>query len=377
MSFFNQNTSIFAYMSALAEKHKAINLSQGFPDFPVDPKLIDCVVKAMHEGFNQYAPMPGWRPLREKLSVKHHSDYAVTYNPETEITITPGATQALQSVFASTIRPNDEVVLFAPAYDSYAPMIKACGGKVVWVELSPSDFSVPHQKLTEAVSSNTRLIVINNPHNPSGAVWKEEDVLLLEALQQKFGFFVLADEVYEKICFLPSGFESLTKSEILRPSLFLVYSFGKTFHATGWKLGYVLAPENLMKELRSYFQYAVFSVNTPMQKGIADYLDSVDLNEVAKMYMEKQQFFENEMKKTKLRPLPTYGSYFQLYDYSEVRDDIGDVEMAEWLTVKAGVATIPVSVFYPNPPTHMRYLRFCFAKKNENLSRAALALAEL
>ncbi len=376
-NFFQQNTSIFSYMSALAQKHQAINLSQGFPDFPVDSHLIELVAKAMREGHNQYAPMPGLADLREQISIHHQRSYGMRFNPETEITVTPGATQALQSVFASILQPGDEVVLFAPAYDSYAPMIERMGAKVVWVQLSEKDFSVPHQAFSDAINEKTKLVVINNPHNPSGMLWQKEDLDLLERLAAKWNFYVLADEVYEKICFLPDGYQSLSKLSSLRSKLFLVYSFGKTFHATGWKMGYVMAQDDLMQKLRSFFQYAVFSVNTPMQKGLADYLKITDTDNVAPMYLQKQKLFEEAMRNSAFKPLPTYGSYFQLFDYTELNAEMDDVEMAEWLTEKAGVASIPISVFYPNRPKGMRFLRFCFAKKDESLLMAAERLTNV
>ena len=359
-------------MSKLAQDHNAINLSQGFPDFPVDSVLIDYVAEAMRDGHNQYAPMPGLPQLRENLSKRHHIDYGFRYDPEKEITITPGATQAIQSVIASTVGPGDEVVLFAPAYDCYAPMVRAAGGEPIWVKLNSDDFSVPHEAFRNAINKRTRLVIVNNPHNPCGTVWTDADVALLIYLQTQFGFYILADEVYEKICFTKGGFRSFATYQPLRSCTFLVYSFGNTFHATGWKMGYVLAPEALMAPLRQFFQYAVFSVNTPMQKGIADYVFQADYRQLNRMYREKQQIFETAMCETGFKPLPTDGSYFQLYDYSEV-SNLDDVTMAEWLTLEKGVASIPVSVFYPERPD-IKYLRFCFAKRDEVLREAAQRL---
>ncbi|MCC5917464.1 MAG: aminotransferase class I/II-fold pyridoxal phosphate-dependent enzyme [Cryomorphaceae bacterium] len=372
MSFENSNLTIFAYMSKLAQTTGAINLSQGFPDFPIDPKLIDGVVEAMRQGYNQYAPMPGLPALRNVLAERHATDYGCQYDPETEITITPGATQAIQSVIASVVRHGDEVVLFAPAYDCYAPMVEASGGVVKWVNLNPEDFSVPHDALSDAVGEKTRLIIINNPHNPCGTVWSDANVQHLHQLRQRNDFFVLADEVYEKICFLPGGFSSFGGYEKLRSYTFLVYSFGKTFHATGWKVGYVMAPSELMLPLRKFYQFAVFSVNTPVQHGLAKYIPHADYAQIAKMYKDKQMHFAKIMAATDFKPLPTYGSYYQLYDYSAV-SELDDISMAEWLTREKGVATIPISVFYPTR-LEIKYLRFCFAKQNNVLEEAGKRL---
>lgn len=374
MGFYDSNLTIFAYMSKRASETGAINLSQGFPDFPVSNTLIGYVHEAMKAGHNQYAPMPGLPALREALSDRHAADYGHRYNPETEITVTPGATQAIQSVIASTVKPGDEVVLFAPAYDCYAPMVEASGGKPVWVELNPNDFSVPHNAFSDAVSVQTRLVIVNNPHNPCGTLWTDDDIALLVDLQSRFGFRVLADEVYEKICFADGGFMSFAAYDSLHSFTYLVYSFGKTFHATGWKVGYVLAPEGMMMDLRRFFQFAVFSVNTPVQHGLARYVREADFPAISKMYKQKQKHFERAMSKSRLKPLSTKGSYFQLYDYSAVSDR-ADVDMAEWLTREVGVASIPVSVFYPNRRDDLRYLRFCFAKSDDVLDAAAKKLS--
>ncbi len=376
MGFYDSNDSIFAYMSKLANDTNAINLSQGFPDFPVSESLIAYVCEAMNAGYNQYAPMPGLPALREALSKRHATDYGHAYNPETEITITPGATQAIQSVIASSVSRGDEVVLFAPAYDCYAPMVEAAGGIPIWVELNPHDFSVPHDAFANAVNQRTKLVIINNPHNPCGTLWSDADISLLISLQTQFGFRVLADEVYEKIALTEDGFTSFAANESLRPFTYLVYSFGKTFHATGWKMGYVMAPHDLMSDLRRFFQFAVFSVNTPVQHALARYVGEVNYQAISEMYRQKQQTFQRAMAQTKFAPLTTKGSYFQLYDYSAISDR-NDVDMAEWLTREHGVATIPVSVFYPNPPKDMRFLRFCFAKNDDVLMSAAQALADV
>ncbi len=363
-------------MSKLANETNATNLSQGFPDFPVSETLIDYVCAAMKAGHNQYAPMPGLPALREALSKRHAEDYGHAYHPESEITVTPGATQAIQSVIASAVTPGDDVVLFAPAYDCYAPMVEAAGGNPVWVHLNPHDFSVPHQAFADAVNNRTKLVIINNPHNPCGTLWDEEDIRVLIDLQSKYGFRVLADEVYEKIALSEKGFSSFAQYAQLRPFTYLVYSFGKTFHATGWKMGYVLAPALLMSDLRHFFQFAVFSVNTPVQHALAKYVAEADYDAISTMYRSKQQTFQRAMEQTKFKPLMTKGSYFQLYDYSEISQR-SDVDMAEWLTREHGVATIPVSVFYPNPPKDMRYLRFCFAKNDDVLLSAADKLSAL
>lgn len=368
-------TTIFTEMSALAQEHGAVNLSQGFPDFEPDPALIEAVAKAMRDGHNQYAPMPGWMPLRERIADKMKLRYGVAYNPDTEITITAGATQALCTAIAATVREGDEVIVFTPAYDAYAPLIELFGGTPVYVKLNYPDYHIDWDQLQHMISHKTRMIVLNNPHNPTGAVLKAEDLDRLEKIVNNSNILLLADEVYEHITFDGISHQSLTSRPALAERTLAVYSFGKTFHVTGWKLGYVLAPENLMTEFRKVHQFNVFSVHRPQQVALAEYLDSDSKWDVGSMYQAKRDEFLELMKGSRFEALPTHGSYFVLMDYSAISDE-HDVDFARRLTIEHGVASIPVSVFY-NVPTHNKVLRFCFAKNSETLQAGVKILKSL
>lgn len=368
-------TTIFTEMSALAHQHNAVNLSQGFPDFEPDPALVEAVSRAMRDGHNQYAPMPGWLPLRERISEAIQKRYGTVYHPESEITITAGATQALHTAIAATVREGDEVIVFTPAYDAYAPLIELFGGTPVFVKLSYPDYHIDWDQLQHMISHRTKMILINNPHNPTGAVLKSEDLDRLERIVSNSNILLLSDEVYEHITFDGLAHQSLTSRPTLAERTMAVYSFGKTFHVTGWKLGYIVAPENLMTEFRKVHQFNVFSVNRPQQVAMAEYLDSDSKWNVSGMYQAKRDEFLKLMEGSRFKALPTHGSYFVLMDYSEISQE-DDVAFARKLTIDHGVASIPVSVFY-NIPTHNQVLRFCFAKSSETLQRGAELLRGL
>jgi len=372
--FPSQGTTIFTVMSALANEHKAINLSQGFPDFPIDERLARLVAEAIGGGFNQYAPMAGLPALRHAIAEKIRHFQQVIVDPDTEITVTPGATYALYTAFTSILRPGDEVIVLEPAYDSYIPNIYTNGARPVTVPLDPTDFSVDWEKVFAAANEKTRAIVINNPHNPCGSTWQETDFGQLERLVAKFGLYVIADEVYEHIVFDGKAHCSVVRFPELRARSFVVCSFGKAFHSTGWKMGYCVAPPALTQAFRQLHQYLAFSVNTPMQQAIACYLETPGpLTETAAMLQHKRDFFLQQMQDTGFTfSKPAQGSYFQVMHYDAI-SDLPDKEFAVWLTKEHGVATIPLSSFYQVPATQ-RSVRFCFAKKEETLQAAAARL---
>jgi len=369
-------TTIFTVMSRMAHDHGAINLSQGFPDFDVDPVLIDLVTKHMKEGRNQYAPMGGAPVLREAIAKKTYELHGASYDPDTEITVTAGATQAIHTAITALIKEEDEVIVFTPAYDCYVPPIILNHGKPVYVQLKAPDFRVDWEDVKKVITRKTKLIIINSPHNPSGAVWDEDDMKQLEKLAMNSDALVLSDEVYEHIVFDGKKHWSASKFPELAKRSLVVGSFGKTFHVTGWKLGYILAPENLMKEFRKVHQYLVYCVSAPMQYAIADYLEVPDrYNNIAAMYQEKRDTFLNHIKDSRFKARPSSGSYFQLLNYSAI-SKMGEVKFAEKLTKEHGVASIPVSVFY-HQPVEQFTLRFCFAKSDETLEKAAAILKAL
>lgn len=368
--------TIFSHMSALATEHGAINLAQGFPDFAVDPALIERVHQKMLAGQNQYAPMAGHPALREKICALSRQDYGAEYQPEREITITAGATQAIATALAATIREGDEVLLFSPAYDCYLPMIELHGGTPITVKLLHPEYRIDWQQVKRVVNHRTKMIIINSPHNPSGTVWDEEDLDRLEEIVGNSNILVLADEVYEHIVFGGAQHRSVRSRPALRERSFVVGSLGKTLHVTGWKIGYCLAPEFLMREFQKVHQYLVFSVNHPVQEAIAEYLETQDLSAIGAFYGQKQALFEKLVREhTRLKPLPSKGSYFQLLDYSAVSEE-GDLAFAERLTREIGVASIPLSPFYRDPTDH-KVLRFCFAKDESTLGAAVEKLASL
>jgi len=372
----NTGTTIFTTMSALAAEHNAINLSQGFPDFPVSEKLISLVNKNMKAGHNQYSPMAGYMPLREAIAEKLNHLYSAAYDPDKEITITSGATQAIYTAIASIIKDGDEVIVFDPAYDCYAPAIRLNGGIPVQLQLKAPDFNIDWNEVKKMVNQRTRMIMINTPHNPTGSILSAKDMHQLEKITDKRDIVVLSDEVYEHVIFDGYEHQSVTRYPKLAERSFVVFSFGKTMHATGWKIGYCLAPENLMSEFRKVHQYMVFCANTPIQRALADYMkDPKHYTELSGFYQEKRDYFLKLLKGSKFKPLPCHGSYFQLLDYSKITDE-KDTDYAIRLTKENGVASIPISVFYKNNVDN-KLLRFCFAKEKETLEKAAEKLIEV
>lgn len=367
-------TTIFSVMSNLAHEHGAINLAQGFPDFDCDPHLKNLVTHYMERGFNQYAPMPGIPELREILAAKIYSLYGRKPNADTEITITAGATQAIFTAITALISPGDEVILIEPAYDCYAPAVLVNGGKVVPYPLGPPDYRIDWDQLGSLISSKTRMIIINNPHNPTGMVMEPGELDALYALIRDTDITVLSDEVYEHLVFDGKKHLSILGHSDLYERSLATFSFGKTFHNTGWKMGYAAGSEKLMKEFRKVHQFNVFSVNTPLQYGLADYLSNPsNYNGLGDFYEEKRDLFAAHMKATPFKSIPCGGTYFQLFDYRAI-SDISDVEFARKMTIDYGVATIPVSVFYTGGTDH-KVVRFCFAKKPETLQAAGERIA--
>jgi len=371
-----QETSIFAVMSALAREHKAINLSQGFPDFEVSGKLIDLVKKYMKKGYNQYAPMTGIIELREQIAIKVENMYGAQYDFEKEINITAGATQALHTVISAMINENDEVIVFEPAYDSYVPVIKMNGGIVRYSTLKYPDYHIDWQEVKKLISGRTRMIIINSPHNPSGSVLNSKDLETLNKLTRNTDILILSDEVYEHLIFDRLKHESICRYPDLVHRSFVVGSFGKTFHATGWKMGYVLAPENLMDEFRKVHQFVVFACNTPVQYALAEYMqDKTTYEDLGFFYQKKRDYFVELIQDSKFKILPSYGTYFQLLDYSNISDE-PEMEFATRLTIEYKIASIPVSVFYHKKDDN-KVLRFCFAKMEKTLDKAANILCKI
>lgn len=369
-------TNIFSVMSKLAEEHQAINLSQGFPDYDCDPKLIEYVAEAMRQGFNQYAPMTGLAALREVIAEKMNQLYGANYHPETEINITAGGTQAIFTALSAYIHPGDEVIIFEPAYDAYAPTIKLLGGLVKPYELAPPQYEIDWEMVKKLFSANTKMIILNSPQNPTGCVLSEKDIKALIKLTKNTDIMILSDEVYEHIIFDGKQHHSVALYPELHERSFIVASFGKLLHTTGWKLGYCLAPEQMMKEFRKIHQFNVFSVNTPMQLGIARYLkDPQSYQGLSAFFQQKRDLFRTLLAETKFKLLPCDGSYFQCVSYEHLSDK-KDVAMAERLIKEYGVASIPVSAFYIRNTDH-HVLRFCFAKKQETLEKAVERLVKL
>jgi methionine aminotransferase len=369
-------TSIFAVMSALAREHNAINLSQGFPDFPVSEELIKLVNSYMKKGLNQYAPMPGILPLREGISEMFETRYGVKYHPETEVTITAGATQGLFSIISAFIRPGDEVVVLEPAYDSYAPAVMLQGGMVKYARLQAPDYSINWDTFPALISGRTRMIIINSPHNPTGTIIKAKDLKKLDTLLKNRDILVLSDEVYEHLIFDGHTHESICRYPGLASRSLLVGSFGKTFHATGWKCGFVLAPPQLTAEFRKVHQFVVFAVNTPVQHAIAEYLRNPEhYNHLGSFYQEKRDLFLNLIKGSRFKAVPASGTYFQLLNYSKISDE-KETAFPERLTREFKIASVPVSPFYHNQEDN-KVLRFCFAKTTETLEKAAEILCRI
>jgi methionine aminotransferase len=369
-------TTIFSVMSKLAQEHNAINLSQGFPDYPTDKKLIELINEAMLAGHNQYAPMHGLTDLRATVAKKMMANYGANYNEETEITITAGGTQAIFTAIASVINPGDEVIIFEPAYDSYAPTIKLFGGLVKPFVLHAPDYAIDWEMVKKLFSANTKMIILNSPQNPTGSILSKADIEALTKLTKDTDVLILSDEVYEHIIFDGAQHESIARYPELIDRSFIVASFGKLLHTTGWKLGYCLAPSKLMSEFRKVHQFNVFSVNTPMQLGIANYLADENIyKNISKFFQQKRDLFAGLLKETKFKLLPCKGSYFQCVSFAHLTDE-GDVEFAKRIITEFGVASIPVSAFYTNK-TDDKILRFCFAKEQKTLEAAAEKLMKI
>jgi len=362
-------------MSALAAEVGAINLSQGFPDYECSPELIELVNRAMKDGHNQYAPMGGVLKLREQIALKTERLYGAKYDPTLEITITAGGTQAIFTAICTVVNPNDEVIIFEPAFDCYAPAIKLMGGVVKSMELQPPDYRIDWGMVRKLMSNRTKLIIINSPHNPTATILHKEDIDELTALVKDRDIYILSDEVYEHLIYDGATHHSMARYPDLAQRSFVVASFGKLYHATGWKVGYCLAPAYLTHEFRKIHQYLVFSVNSAMQTGMADYLEdeNVYLNLPA-FFQQKRDHFVKGLSETKFELLPSYGSYFQLAKYGHLSNE-SDVEFSLRMTREAGVACIPTSVFYTQGTDH-RIIRFCFAKKQETLDNAVNRLID-
>jgi len=369
-------TTIFTVMSAMATEYKAVNLGQGFPDFACDPQLVQGVTDAMVQGHNQYPPMTGIPMLREAISDKIQTLYGRHYDAGTEITVTAGATQAIITAILAVVRPGDEVIVLEPCYDSYVPNIELAGGTVVRVPLTPGTFRPDFERIAAALTPRTRAILVNSPHNPSATVWTRQEMLRLQDLLAPTEVLLISDEVYEHMAFEGHPHQSAASFPGLAARAFIVSSFGKTYHVTGWKVGYVAAPASLTTEFRKVHQFNVFTVNTPVQYGLTAYMaDARPYLELPAFYQRKRDLFRQGLAATRLRLLPSEGSYFQCADISEV-SDLPEAEFCQWLTREVGVAAIPLSAFYGDG-FDQRVVRFCFAKKDETLHSALERLARL
>lgn len=370
------STNIFSVMGSLSEQCGAVNLAQGYPDFEVSPELTERVLYHMRNGSNQYAPMPGVFTLRKAVGKTIHSLYGTRSDPDSEITITVGATQAIFTAFSAVIRPGDEVILFTPAYESYAPNVVWNGGVPVYAELDPPKYTVDWDHVQRLLSPRTRLIVINSPHNPTGAVFTKGDMLQLQELTRNTNILIISDEVYEHIIFDEAEHQSLLRFPELVKRSFVVFSFGKTFHITGWKIGCCVAPKHLTTEFRKLHQYIVYSAITPVQYALADILqDDRHYRELGRFYQEKRDRFLNLMKNSRFRLQPSAGTFFQLIDFQDISEE-SDLDFAVRLTREFGVATIPVSMFNPDH-RDAHALRVCFAKNDETLRKSAEILSHI
>jgi len=369
-------TTIFTVMSALAAEHGAVNLGQGFPDFDGDPRLIDAVAQAMREGLNQYPPMVGVPHLRDAISAKLAALYGRRYDPATEITVTAGATQGILTAVLSVVGPGDEVIVLEPCYDSYVPNIQLAGGTPVRVALKAGTFRPDFDAISAAITPRTRAIITNSPHNPSATIWRAADLQALADLLRGTEIVLISDEVYEHMVYDGEAHASVCAHEALAARAFVISSFGKTYHVTGWKIGHVVAPASLMAEFRKVHQFNVFTVNTPMQHGLARYMsDPVPYYSLPAFYQRKRDLFRNGLAGTRFRLLPSEGSYFQCVDYSAI-SSLPEVDFCRWLTTEIGVAAIPLSAFYEDQ-RNQGLARFCFAKKDETLTSALDRLARL
>jgi len=369
-------TTIFTVMSAMAAEHQAINLSQGYPDFPISPQLIDLVNYYMVKGYNQYAPMPGVPALRQQIAKKLGESLDLDFDPDREVLIVAGATEGLYSAITAFIGRGDEVIIFDPAYDLYAPSVVLAGGRPVHLELTLPDFTINWKQLESAITDHTRAIVINNPNNPAGSVLTAEDLGRLADIANEHDLLVISDEAYEHMVYHPEGHQPILKFPELRERSIGVYSFGKTFHATGWKIGYCAGPSNLISEVRRVHQFVAFSINTPIQMALADFLkEPSHYLSLPDFFRKKRDLFLGLMEKSRFEPLACNGTYFQLMKYDQISDR-PDQEMATWMTKEHGVASIPTSVFYDRG-TDNKILRFCFAKTEATLEKAAERLCQI
>ncbi|HEY7743346.1 MAG TPA: methionine aminotransferase, partial [Burkholderiales bacterium] len=372
----NVGTTIFTVMSRLAQEHNAINLSQGFPDFDCAKALLALVTKYFNAGLNQYPPMAGVMRLRERIAEKAEALYGARYDPEHEVTVTPGATYGIFTAIATLVRPGDEVILFEPAYDSYVPSIEVAGGVPVFVQLRYPDYSIDWQRVQQAITPKTRMILVNTPNNPTTSVFSGEDMRMLEGMLRGTDIVVVSDEVYEHIVFDGHQHQSVARFPGLAERSFVVSSFGKTYHVTGWKMGYVLAPRELTAEFRKVHQFNVFVTNGPLQHALAEYMEDKDAYlSLAAFYQRKRDFFLQGVKASRFKPLPSRGTFFQNLVYDAVSDE-RDADLAVRLTKERGLASIPMSAFYRKPPDH-KVLRFCFAKSEETLAKGAEILCKI
>ena len=369
-------TTIFTTMSVLAAKHQALNLGQGFPDFMMSEELISLVNEAMQQGHNQYAHMSGLFLLRERIAEKAASLYGSTINPDTDITITPGGTYAIYTALTTVLQPGDEVIVFEPAYDSYIPNIEINGAVPVLIPLTFPDYVIDWEQVKQKINSKTKVIIINSPHNPTGSVLSRHDIEQLRMIVKDSGIFILSDEVYEHLIFDEKQHESILRYPDLLERSFVCFSFGKTYHCTGWKLGYCIAPAALMEEFRKVHQFNSFSCHSPVQVALAKFIQQKQYYlDLGKQIQQKRDYFQQLMSQTKFRPIPSYGSYFQLYSYSELSDE-SEKDFAIRLTKEFKVTAIPTSVFYKTE-TDNKVLRFCFVKKEATLHEAVNRLMKL
>ena len=371
-------TTIFTVMSQLAAEHGAVNLGQGFPDFAVPQRLVDELAEAMRAGHNQYAPMTGVPALRQAIAAKVLRCYGAQVNADTEITVTSGATEAIFNAIHAVVRPGEEVIVLDPAYDCYEPAIDLAGAKAVHVALDPRTFAVDWQKVQDAITPRTRMLMINSPHNPSGAMLGEDDLRQLAGILRGTDIFLVSDEVYEHIVFDGRRHESVLRYPELAARAFVISSFGKTYHCTGWKIGYAIAPPALSAEFRKVHQYNTFTSFSPAQYAFAAMIrdEPEHYEQLGAFYQAKRDRFREQLLATKLKPLPVPGGYFQLVDYSAV-SDLPDTEFVKWLTVEHGVTAIPLSPFYESPPAGQRLARLCFAKNDATMDAAVERLLKL
>ena len=372
----NAGTTIFTVMSALATEYKAVNLGQGFPDYPMNEELVALVNEAMRNGFNQYVPMQGYMPLRESIAEKVSFLYHANIDAQTQVTITPGGTYAIYTALTAALQPGDEVIDFEPAYDSYIPNIEVNGATPVLINLQFPDYSINWEEVKKKITGRTRMIMLNSPHNPTGAVLREHDIVQLRSIVKDTSIIIVSDEVYEHLIFDNIPHQSILRYPDLMERSFVCFSFGKVYHCTGWKLGYCISSEEMMKEFRKVHQFNCFSCNSPAQVALASFLKNKESYlELPAFMQEKKDYFQQLMQQTKFIPLPSYGSYFQIYRYNLISDE-SDKDFAIRITKEYGVATIPVSAFYQSG-TDNRTVRFCFAKKKETLELAVERLIKI